>query len=117
MVCGFDAGYFGLQELGDGKKVLLFSVWDASDKNDPNAVEEEKRVKVQLVQKTTTRCASAASATRASRTVIPRLRLEGRPDVPLPGDGQGGRQADRLHCILLRPGGPGVESRLATFSS
>ena len=46
MVCGFDAGYFGLQELGDGKKVLLFSVWDASDKNDPNAVEEEKRVKV-----------------------------------------------------------------------
>ena len=46
MVCGFDAGYFGLQELGDGKKVLLFSVWDAADKNDPNAVEEDKRVKV-----------------------------------------------------------------------
>ena len=46
MVCGFDGGYFGIQELGDGKKVLLFSVWDASDKNDPNAVEEEKRVKV-----------------------------------------------------------------------
>ncbi|HVS39818.1 MAG TPA: DUF3472 domain-containing protein [Gemmataceae bacterium] len=46
MVCGFDVGYFGIQELGDGKKVILFSVWDASDKNDPNAVEEEKRVKV-----------------------------------------------------------------------
>jgi hypothetical protein len=46
MACGFDAGYFGMQELGDGKKVILFSVWDASDKNDPNAVEDEKRVKV-----------------------------------------------------------------------
>ena len=46
MACGFDVGYFGIQELGDGKKVILFSVWDASDKNDPNAVEEEKRVKV-----------------------------------------------------------------------
>ncbi len=46
MVCGFDVGYYGIQELGDGKKVILFSVWDASDKNDPNAVEEEKRVKV-----------------------------------------------------------------------
>ncbi len=46
MVCGFDVGYFGIQELGDGKKVILFSVWDAADKNDPNAVEEEKRVKV-----------------------------------------------------------------------
>ncbi len=46
MACGFDVGYFGIQELGDGKKVVLFSVWDASDKNDPNAVEEEKRVKV-----------------------------------------------------------------------
>lgn len=46
MVCGFAGGYFGMQELGDGKKVLLFSVWDAADKNDPNAVGEEKRVKV-----------------------------------------------------------------------
>jgi hypothetical protein len=46
MVCGFSDGYFGMQELGDGKKVLLFSVWDSSDKNDPNIVEEEKRVKV-----------------------------------------------------------------------
>ena len=46
MVCGFSDGYFGMQELGDGKKILLFSVWDSSDKNDPSAVEEEKRVKV-----------------------------------------------------------------------
>src|ERR1700676_1579796 len=46
IACGFDVGYFGIQELGDGKKVILFSVWDASDKNDPDAVEEQKRVKV-----------------------------------------------------------------------
>ncbi len=34
------------RELGDGREGPAFSVWDASDKNDPNAVEEEKRVKV-----------------------------------------------------------------------
>lgn len=45
MVCGWDAGYFGMQELGNGKKLLLFSVWD-SEKNDPNAVAEEQRVKL-----------------------------------------------------------------------
>jgi len=46
MVCGFGGGYFGMQELADGKKVLLFSIWDAAETNDPDAVAEEKRVKV-----------------------------------------------------------------------
>lgn len=45
-VCGFRRGYFGLQELGDGKKVLIFSVWDDFEGNDPNAVPEERRVEV-----------------------------------------------------------------------
>lgn len=45
MVCGWDAGYFGLQELADGKKVVLFSVWDPHDQDDPNTVPEEKRVR------------------------------------------------------------------------
>ena len=44
-VCGWDRGYFGIQELGNGKKVIIFSVWD-SNQNDRNAVEEEKRVKL-----------------------------------------------------------------------
>jgi hypothetical protein len=44
-VCGWDRGYFGLQELGDGKKLLIFSVWD-SGQNDPKAVAEEKRVQL-----------------------------------------------------------------------
>lgn len=48
MVCGWDKGYFGMQELGDGKKLVLFSVWD-SGQNDPKAVPEEKRV--QVIQK------------------------------------------------------------------
>jgi len=31
MVCGFDRGYFGIQDFGGEKpKVILFSVWDAS---------------------------------------------------------------------------------------
>jgi hypothetical protein len=45
MVCGWNKGYFGLQELGDGKKVLIFSVWDSGD-NDPKALPEEQRVKL-----------------------------------------------------------------------
>jgi hypothetical protein len=45
-VTAFDMGYCGLQELGDGKKVLLFSVWDPGDQNDPNQVKQEQRVKL-----------------------------------------------------------------------
>ncbi|HEV8293157.1 MAG TPA: DUF5077 domain-containing protein, partial [Tepidisphaeraceae bacterium] len=44
-VCGWDRGYFGIQELGNGKKVVIFSVWD-SNQNDKSAVDEEKRVKL-----------------------------------------------------------------------
>lgn len=45
MVCGWDKGYFGIQELGNGKKLILFSVWDSSQ-NNPNAVEEDQRTKM-----------------------------------------------------------------------
>jgi hypothetical protein len=45
-VCGFDQGYFGIQELGNGKKVVIFSVWDPGSQNDPNAVDPERRVKL-----------------------------------------------------------------------
>jgi hypothetical protein len=45
MVCGWNKGYFGLQELGNGKKLLLFSVWD-SEQNDPKAVAEDSRTKL-----------------------------------------------------------------------
>lgn len=43
---GFNAGYFGIQELHDGKKLVIFSVWDPGDQNDPNAVKTEQRVKM-----------------------------------------------------------------------
>lgn len=43
--CGWNKGYFGIQELGDGKKVVIFSVWD-SKQNDPGATAAEQRVKV-----------------------------------------------------------------------
>lgn len=49
MVCGWDAGYFGMQELGNGKKLVLFSVWDNFKGDDPNAVDPAKRV--QLIHK------------------------------------------------------------------
>ena len=45
MACGWDKGYFGLQELGDGKKVLIFSVWDSASDN-PKDAKPGDRVKV-----------------------------------------------------------------------
>lgn len=45
MVCGWNTGYFGLQELGNGKKLLIFSVWD-SQQNNPNAVKDDLRTKL-----------------------------------------------------------------------
>ena len=46
MVCGWSKGYFGIQELGDGKKLVIFSVWDPTDGDDPATVPDEKRVKM-----------------------------------------------------------------------
>lgn len=43
---GFNKGYFGMQELANGKKVILFSVWDNSQTNDKHAVDESKRARV-----------------------------------------------------------------------
>ncbi len=45
-VCGFSQGYFGLQELGDGKKVVIFAVWDTSRWNNPGIPESDRRVRV-----------------------------------------------------------------------
>ena len=45
-VCGFSKGYYGIQELGNGKKLLIFSVWDPGSQNDPKKVKEDDRVKL-----------------------------------------------------------------------
>lgn len=45
-VCGFNKGYYGIQELPNRKKLLIFSVWDPGKQDDPNAVEEDRRVKL-----------------------------------------------------------------------
>lgn len=43
--CGWNKGYFGIQELSNGKKLVIFSVWDSAQ-DDPKKVDEEKRVKL-----------------------------------------------------------------------
>lgn len=45
-VCGFSRGYYGIQELADGRRLLIFSVWDPGNQNDPNQVAEEQRVRL-----------------------------------------------------------------------
>jgi hypothetical protein len=45
MACGWNTGYFGLQQLSnDTNKVAIFSVWDPAKGNDPNATKAEDRV-------------------------------------------------------------------------
>ena len=47
MACGWDTGYFGIQQLDRAEeKVVLFSVWDPTRGDDPNAVQNEDRVEV-----------------------------------------------------------------------
>jgi hypothetical protein len=45
-VCGFSKGYFGIQELANGKKLAIFSVWDPGQQNDPKKVADDRRVKL-----------------------------------------------------------------------
>ena len=37
---GFHGGYFGIQQLGNGKKVSIFSIWDGSSHNPESTVKE-----------------------------------------------------------------------------
>jgi len=46
MACGFQHGYFGIQELSGGRKVVLFSVWDPTRGDDAARVPPEQRVEV-----------------------------------------------------------------------
>jgi hypothetical protein len=51
-VCGFNGGYFGIQDHGHGKKVGIFSVWDTgatAKTNDPKAVASKDRVETLFV--------------------------------------------------------------------
>lgn len=40
---GWHRGYFGMQDLANGKKVVIFSVWDSHSTDDKNSVPLEKR--------------------------------------------------------------------------
>jgi len=46
MAAGWSKGYFGIQELANGKKLVLFSVWDPTAGDDPKKVDPEKQVKM-----------------------------------------------------------------------
>ena len=46
MACGWSGGYFGVQELGNGQRVAIFSVLDPTKGDDPKAVRPEDRVEL-----------------------------------------------------------------------
>lgn len=45
-VCGFNHGYFGIQQLDEKRKVVIFSIWEPGNQNDQASVPAEKRVKL-----------------------------------------------------------------------
>jgi hypothetical protein len=44
MACGWNTGYFGIQELAKGDKIVLFSMWDPTKGDDAKAVPADRRV-------------------------------------------------------------------------
>ena len=46
MAAGFQHGYFGIQEQNQGRKVVIFSVWDPTKGDDAAAVPLEQRVEI-----------------------------------------------------------------------
>ena len=46
VACGWNTGYFGIQELRKDEKIVLFSVWDPTKGDDPKAVPAEQRVEI-----------------------------------------------------------------------
>ncbi len=47
MACGWNTGYFGLQQLDrPDDKVVIFSVWDPTNGDDPSVVKTEDRVEL-----------------------------------------------------------------------
>src|SRR3954463_9940054 len=46
MVCGWGTGDFGIQQLRGDRKAAIFSVWDPTGGDNPNAVKSEDRVEV-----------------------------------------------------------------------
>lgn len=46
MAAGWNTGYFGIQEIKPDHKVVIFSVWDPTTGDNPQAVPDEQRVEV-----------------------------------------------------------------------
>jgi hypothetical protein len=46
MACGWNTGYFGIQDLSGGHRVAIFSVWDPTRGDDAKAVNVEDRVEL-----------------------------------------------------------------------
>ena len=63
MACGWGKGYFGIQELANGKKVVIFSVWDPAAGDDPKKVAAGEAG--QDAPQGRTACGSGGSAARA----------------------------------------------------
>ena len=46
--CGFDMGYFGMQELADGRRLFIFSVWDQDTRDEQvKQIYADEHVRVQ----------------------------------------------------------------------
>ncbi|MDB6130262.1 MAG: hypothetical protein JWM04_1369 [Verrucomicrobiales bacterium] len=46
MACGWNTGYFGIQQLGNSNKVAIMSVWDPTRGDNPKSVPADQQVEV-----------------------------------------------------------------------
>jgi hypothetical protein len=113
MACGWDTGYFGIQQLAEGqRKVVLFSVWDPTHGDDPKAVQEGDRVEV-LFQGEGVRIKRFGGEGTGGQCMAPfAWRLGETNCFVVRGEVQGNKTA---YTAYVRPGSTNAWWKLATF--
>lgn len=115
MACGWNTGYFGLQQLDrPDETVVIFSVWDPTAGDDPGAVKTEDRVEV-LYEGEGVRIRRFGGEGTGGQCMAPFAWRPGATNAfLLRGEVQGGKTA--YTAWIRRPGTPAAEWwKLATF--
>ena len=106
MVCGFRHGYFGIQEQANGRKVVLFSVWDPGRGDNPNQVPEKTASRCSIMPTT---CLAAIRRRRDRRPELLRVSLESRRDLSLSRQGRNfPSPSGRAAKVRARPRSPAI---------
>ena len=116
----FNMGYCGFQELYDGSRVFIFSVWDPGDPFDfsanPNAVKEEQRVKC-LFSKEGVRIKRFGGEGTGGQAMTPYPWKTGEPETVRITAAPDGTNRVAFTAWVKKHGAEGEWDRMATFST